>query len=42
MSQELPQDRYIKVGEVNTRFWALGDEGSTVVLIHGLGAYLEN
>jgi pimeloyl-ACP methyl ester carboxylesterase len=34
----MPQDRYIKVGDVNTRYWAEGDKGSNVVLIHGLGA----
>ena len=34
----MPQDRYIKIGDVNTRYWAEGDKGSNVVLIHGLGA----
>jgi 4,5:9,10-diseco-3-hydroxy-5,9,17-trioxoandrosta-1(10),2-diene-4-oate hydrolase len=32
------QDRYVKVGDVNIRYWQLGDKGSAVVLIHGLGA----
>jgi len=34
-------DQYIKVGEINTRYWSVGDEGSTVILIHGLGASAE-
>ena len=32
-----PEDRYVKVGETNTRYWVLG-EGSPLLLIHGLGA----
>ena len=38
MQQQFPRDNYIKAGEVNTRYWALGDQGSPVILIHGLGA----
>ena len=34
----VPQDRYINIGEVNTRYWAEGNVGANVVLIHGLGA----
>ena len=34
----MPEDRYIKVGNLNTRYWALGDKGTPVILIHGLGA----
>ena len=33
-----PKDHYIKVGNINTRYWALGDRGSPVILVHGLGA----
>jgi pimeloyl-ACP methyl ester carboxylesterase len=36
-----PQDRYIKVGTINTRYWAEGGQDSTVILIHGLGGYVE-
>jgi len=36
-----PQDRYIKVGQFNTRYWVAGDKGSPVVLIHGIGQYVE-
>jgi len=37
-----PQDRYIKVGNINARYWAEGSQGSPVVLIHGIGQYIEN
>jgi hypothetical protein len=37
MSTETPQDQYTKVGQINTRFWTFGDEGATVLLIHGIG-----
>jgi 4,5:9,10-diseco-3-hydroxy-5,9,17-trioxoandrosta-1(10),2-diene-4-oate hydrolase len=42
MSIALPQDRYVKVGNINTRFWAAGDKGTTVILVHGLGGFIEN
>lgn len=34
-------DQFIKVGQINTRFWALGDAGPKVVLIHGIGGSVE-
>jgi len=37
-----PQDRYLQVGQFNTRYWAEGSQGSPVVLIHGIGCYIEN
>jgi pimeloyl-ACP methyl ester carboxylesterase len=37
-----PQDRYIKVGKINTRYWAEGSQGSPVIFIHGIGQYIEN
>jgi len=42
MSTRSPRDRYIKVGNINTRFWAAGDKGTAVVLVHGLGGSIEN
>jgi 4,5:9,10-diseco-3-hydroxy-5,9,17-trioxoandrosta-1(10),2-diene-4-oate hydrolase len=42
MSIQAPQDQFIKIGQINTRFWALGDEGTTVVLFHGLGGSVED
>ncbi len=38
---ENPEDRYVEVGEVNTRYWVLG-QGSPLLLIHGLGASCEH
>jgi pimeloyl-ACP methyl ester carboxylesterase len=42
MSKQWPQDQYVKVGDINTRFWQAGDTGSAVVLVHGLGGSIEN
>jgi pimeloyl-ACP methyl ester carboxylesterase len=42
MSAQKPQDRYIKVGNINTRFWAVGDKGTAILLLHGLGGSVEN
>lgn len=36
------QDCYIKVGRFNTRYWVAGDKGSPVILIHGIGQYVEH
>jgi 4,5:9,10-diseco-3-hydroxy-5,9,17-trioxoandrosta-1(10),2-diene-4-oate hydrolase len=38
---QLPADQYVKVGQVSTRFWQVGAEGSTVVLVHGLAGSME-
>jgi pimeloyl-ACP methyl ester carboxylesterase len=42
MLAQMPRDQYVSVGETRTRFWALGDEGSPVVLIHGIGLSVES
>jgi pimeloyl-ACP methyl ester carboxylesterase len=34
----MPEDQYTKIGNLKTRYWALGDQGTVVILIHGLGA----
>jgi pimeloyl-ACP methyl ester carboxylesterase len=39
---QAPQDQYLKIGNINTRFWAAGDKGPPVILIHGLGGSVEN
>lgn len=39
---KFPQDRYIKVGTTNTRYWAEGSQGSQVILVHGIGGYIES
>jgi len=42
MSTQTPEDQYVKVGDIKTRFWALGDEGTTVIMIHGISGFVEN
>lgn len=37
-----PQDLYIKIGEINARYWAGGNQGSPIILIHGIGLYIES
>jgi 4,5:9,10-diseco-3-hydroxy-5,9,17-trioxoandrosta-1(10),2-diene-4-oate hydrolase len=38
MLSQMPEDRYINVGNFKIRYWALGDKGTPLILIHGLGA----
>ena len=42
MSFQPPEDQYINIGSIRTRYWTLGDSGSFVILIHGFGGYIEN
>ncbi|MCU0537823.1 MAG: alpha/beta fold hydrolase [Hydrococcus sp. Prado102] len=35
------QDRYIKVGSINTRYWSAGTKGDPVILLHGGGSSIE-
>jgi pimeloyl-ACP methyl ester carboxylesterase len=35
------QDRYIKVGSINTRYWSAGNQGDPVILLHGGGSSIE-
>jgi 4,5:9,10-diseco-3-hydroxy-5,9,17-trioxoandrosta-1(10),2-diene-4-oate hydrolase len=42
MSEQQLKDQYIKVGNIKTRYWALGDGKSTTILVHGLGGHIEN
>ena len=37
-----PQDRYIMIGQINARYWADGNQGSPIILIHGIGEYIES
>jgi 4,5:9,10-diseco-3-hydroxy-5,9,17-trioxoandrosta-1(10),2-diene-4-oate hydrolase len=37
-----PQDRTIRVGSLQARYWAEGNLGTPVILIHGLGGYVES
>ena len=40
-TENLPKDLYVKIGSVTTRYWQVGDSGSTVILLHGGGGYVE-
>ena len=42
MAVQTVQDQYVQVGQYNTRFQTQGNGGSNVILIHGLGGYLEH
>jgi 4,5:9,10-diseco-3-hydroxy-5,9,17-trioxoandrosta-1(10),2-diene-4-oate hydrolase len=42
MADQTSQDKYVKVGEVNTRYWVQGSQGLTVILIHGIGAAVDS
>ena len=35
------EDRYTKVGKVNSRYWSAGEKGSTIILLHGVGCHVE-
>jgi pimeloyl-ACP methyl ester carboxylesterase len=39
---QAPEDRYIKISNINTRFWSAGENGTPVILVHGLGGSIEN
>jgi pimeloyl-ACP methyl ester carboxylesterase len=36
-----PPDRYLPVNGINTRYWQLGDRGSTIILLHGGNGSIE-
>lgn len=38
---KIPQDEYVKVGSVKTRYWRAGNKGSPVILLHGGGGSVE-
>lgn len=42
MPESLPQDRYVKINGIKTRYWAAGDKGPAILLVHGLGGFIEN
>ncbi len=35
------EDRYIKVGSINTRYWSAGTQGTTLILLHGAASSIE-
>ena len=36
------QDLYIQIGDVKTRYWEAGENGSPVVFVHGIGSFIEH
>jgi len=42
MLEQPSEDKYVDVSGLRTRYWALGDEGPPMVLIHGIGASMES
>jgi pimeloyl-ACP methyl ester carboxylesterase len=41
-SGQKPKDQYVNVGNINTRFWAAGDKGTAVILLHLGGGSVED
>lgn len=41
-TMQTPQDHYIQVGHINARYWIENGHGSLVILIHGLGGFVES
>lgn len=41
MEQQMTLDQFITVGKIKTRFWQIGDHGSPLLLIHGIGVAME-
>ncbi len=37
----MPRNRFIQVAQINTRYWAEGNGRAAVVLVHGLGGFVE-
>ena len=42
MSREPPQDLFTSVNGIRTRYWTAGENGSVVVLIHGISSFIES
>ncbi|WP_396135735.1 alpha/beta fold hydrolase, partial [Chamaesiphon sp. VAR_69_metabat_338] len=40
-STTLPPDLYIDVDRIKTRYWQMGNSGSTVILLHGGNGSIE-
>jgi pimeloyl-ACP methyl ester carboxylesterase len=37
----IPQDRYVQVNGINTRYWQMGERGSQIILLHGGNGSIE-
>jgi 4,5:9,10-diseco-3-hydroxy-5,9,17-trioxoandrosta-1(10),2-diene-4-oate hydrolase len=42
MTEQLYEDQYVNVGGINTRFWEAGDQGSVIILVHGVFSSIES
>jgi 4,5:9,10-diseco-3-hydroxy-5,9,17-trioxoandrosta-1(10),2-diene-4-oate hydrolase len=42
MSEQLPNNQYVKVGNIKTRFWVAGSNTPPIIFLNGLGGYVEN
>jgi 4,5:9,10-diseco-3-hydroxy-5,9,17-trioxoandrosta-1(10),2-diene-4-oate hydrolase len=42
MNTQTPQDLFIQVGDIKTRYWEAGENGSQVVFVHGIGSFIEH
>mgnify|MGYP006299848815 FL=1 len=37
-----PEDKFVTLDSVKTRYWEIGERGPRIVLIHGIGGFAEN
>ena len=37
-----PPDRYVQVGDIKTRYWAVGESGPVLILVHGILRFAED
>jgi 4,5:9,10-diseco-3-hydroxy-5,9,17-trioxoandrosta-1(10),2-diene-4-oate hydrolase len=42
MPDQYPEDLFIQVAGINTRYWETGANGPPIVFVHGLGGFIEN
>ena len=41
-TEQRPEDQTVEFGDIRTRYWAVGERGAPVILLHGLGGFIEN
>ena len=42
LTAQRPDDQTVEVGDIRTRYWVEGEHGNPVILLHGLGGFIEN
>jgi len=42
MTEQRPEDQTVEVGDIRTRYWTAAERGAPVILLHGLGGFIEN